>query len=90
MEFPLSVLEAMASDLPVVAHPYGGLPLALEPRDGLLFAENDDALLEAVGDSKHISPNTRTQAHSFDWARVAATILEAAEARNAGAIVTAV
>jgi glycosyltransferase involved in cell wall biosynthesis len=90
MEFPLSVLEAMACDLPVIAYPYGGLPLALEPRDGLVFAENDDALLEAVGDSKQIQSNTRAQAQAFDWPRVAATILEAAEVRNAGAIVAAV
>jgi glycosyltransferase involved in cell wall biosynthesis len=90
MEFPLSVLEAMACDLPVVAYPYGGLPLALEPRDGLTFAESDDEMLDAIAESKHIRANTRAQAEQFDWPNVAAMIMEAAEVRNAGAIVAAV
>ncbi len=90
MEFPLSVLEAMACDLPVVAHPYGGLPLALEPRDGLVFAESDDELIQAVARSKHVHSNTRQQATSFGWDKTAATLLEPSETRDARAVLATV
>jgi glycosyltransferase involved in cell wall biosynthesis len=90
MEFPLSVVEAMACDLPVVAYPYGGLPLALESRDGLWFARSDNEMLDAIARSKHTHANTRAQAEQFDWQRIAAMILEAAEVKDAGAIVAGV
>jgi glycosyltransferase involved in cell wall biosynthesis len=90
MEFPLSVLEAMACNLPVVAYPYGGLPLALESRDGLTFAESDDEMLNAIAESKHVRANTRAQAVAFDWPNIAGIIMETAEVRNAGAIVATV
>ncbi len=76
MEFPLSVLEAMACDLPIVAHPYGGLPLALAPRDGLVFADGDEALLAGVRAAKNVTANTRMQAQDFTWERVAERLLE--------------
>ncbi|MEO8456476.1 MAG: glycosyltransferase family 4 protein [Chloroflexota bacterium] len=89
MEFPLSVLEAMACDLPVVSYPYGGLPLALDSGGGLTFAESDAEMLDAIAKSKHVRANTRAQAEQFAWKNIAARVLEAAEVRDAGTVVAA-
>ena len=56
---PNSMLEAMATGLPVVATLHGGIPEAVEDgRDGLLTPENDSAALaaslEIVSDSPEL------------------------------------
>ncbi len=46
---PNSMLEAMATGLPVLATRHGGIPEAVShERNGLLVAEKDDAALAAV------------------------------------------
>ena len=47
---PMSVIEAMAADLPVVSTPVGGIPELIEDNvDGLLFQPGDvDALAEKI------------------------------------------
>ena len=90
MEFPLSVLEAMACNLPVVASPYGGLPLAVEARDGLTFANTDEEMVEAVRLARGMTVNTRRQAKAFGWTNIGRLVLESIGERDAGAITAAV
>ncbi|MEX0683795.1 MAG: glycosyltransferase [Dehalococcoidia bacterium] len=76
MEFPLSVLEAMACNLPVVAYPYGGLTMALEPGDGLVFVESDEAMVAAIESVRRIPVSTRAKAEPYTWEHVAFRMLE--------------
>lgn len=90
MDFPLSVLESMACNLPVVSYPYGGLPAALEGRDGLIFAETDAAMIEALRAVRRVTPKTREQAEEFGWERITEVLPGTKSERNAGAIAAAV
>jgi glycosyltransferase involved in cell wall biosynthesis len=79
MDFPLSVLEAMACNLPVVAYPFGGLPMAFEPGGGLVLTETDEAMLAALESVRRIPVQTRTKAEPYAWDAVAGRMLELME-----------
>lgn len=75
---PLSVLEAMSCNLPVVTTPYGDLPNLFAPGAGLAFAGNNAELLAAVLDvRRHPGADTRSRVLSHTWPAVAQDILEA-------------
>lgn len=80
IDIPLSVLEAMACNLPVIAYPFGGLPLLFEPGDGLWFATRDEDFLQAIGDAK-VSPlcRTRQMVEPYSWEGVAVRLLDVLE-----------
>ncbi len=61
-QMPVSFLEAMARDLPVVASSVGGVPEIIEDgRDGLLYASGDEAAAAAHLEALWRDPALRTQ-----------------------------
>jgi glycosyltransferase involved in cell wall biosynthesis len=77
---PLSVLEALASDLPVVSRRFGILPELFEGSPGVRFADSDEELLLGVRELLRGAPSTRELALRYSWDSVLAPILHLAGA----------
>jgi glycosyltransferase involved in cell wall biosynthesis len=75
IEIPLSVLEAMACNLPVVSTKFGGLPDMFSASDGLYYVEVEE-LEEAVQTVKMgaAATNTRDKVINYSWENVCAAL----------------
>lgn len=87
IEAPLSVLEAMGCDLPVVTTRFGFLTNSFNDGPGFAFADTDDELLENVirmrQMQEHIRPGqVREQVLRFSWDAIADTLLDFTRADN--------
>jgi glycosyltransferase involved in cell wall biosynthesis len=76
---PVSVIEAAAFGLPIVATAVGGVPYLLEHEHTGLLVPDDDAetktqavirLLQDAALATRLSQNARQWAEQFDWERV--------------------
>jgi len=65
IDFPLSVLEAMAVNLPIITTRFGGLPRLFDEKEGFYFCPNEQSIFKQVKnvvDSKGLQfVNTRVQ-----------------------------
>jgi len=70
IEFPLSVLEAMACNLRVLSTRFGALPEHFSPAPGFRFlGEDGEDLGAAVREVLEEEPRTRALVEDFDWSR---------------------
>ncbi len=74
---PLSVLEAMACNLPVITVRYGGLPRLFEEGQGLLFADTPGELAQCIIRARRLNGcHTREKVIPYSWQNVARKLLE--------------
>ena len=77
IDVPLSVLEAMACDLPVVTTRFGGLPGLFASARGLRYVGRPEQIVEAVESLRGMTgPGTRRLVEPFAWSRVVDEMLQ--------------
>lgn len=78
IDIPLSVLEAMATNLPVAVTDFGGLPDLFAPGEGLFICSTEEHLREAS--RRILEPGaiaTRDKVLGLSWKHAAETVVEA-------------
>jgi glycosyltransferase involved in cell wall biosynthesis len=75
IDLPLSVLEAMASDLPVASTSFGALPELFAGADGILFADDAAELPALVDRLLRTRPRTRPLVAAYSWDALATHLL---------------
>ena len=77
IEIPLSVLEALSCNLPVITSRYGGgLESFLREGNGLIFVNNFDEIKDSLSKLKQENNfNTRKKVENFTWTKIAEKIM---------------
>lgn len=75
IEVPLSVLEAMSCNLPVITTPFGGLPDFFSEGKGLFYWRGETAIVEQINAALSMPCATRELVESYTWAAAAQTLV---------------
>jgi glycosyltransferase involved in cell wall biosynthesis len=71
IEMPLSVLEALAVNLPALAYPFGGLPDYLPGANGLVYEQDFSQWPDRLRDLRAVRDiRTRSAVLDLDWDRI--------------------
>lgn len=71
---PLSVLEAMSCNIPVITNKFAGLETFFNEGDGLYFAEREEDFINLINDLKNLKSEkveNRKKISSFSWISIA-------------------
>ena len=73
IDVPLSVLEAMATNLPVVSTRFGGLSTIFKEEEGLFFVEDKENIYKTIKDIKNgkLEIKTREKVLQYSWDNIA-------------------
>jgi len=76
IEVPLSILEAMACNLPVVTTQFGGIPSLIDEGNGFIYVNNEEEIIPKIVAVKNISePETRKAVKQYSWSNVVKQVL---------------
>lgn len=72
IEMPLSVLEAMSCNLPVISTRFGALNRAFEEGNGLIFVDEEEDFMQGIEKIKNdkIEIRTREKVLSYSWENI--------------------
>ncbi len=77
IDIPLSVLEAMACNLPVISTRFGALERILSSGDGFSFVNSKSELIKSIRELNWNDPiNTRKKIVKYDWHEVAKKLID--------------
>ena len=80
---PLSILEAMACNLPVITTQFGGLAWMFQGGNGFVYFDDENELPKLIVDVQLLQEcATRQMVEPYDWNKVAPGVIEMLEMRN--------
>lgn len=78
IDIPLSLLEAMACNLPVISTRFGALPRIFDEGDGFIFAERNEDFFKGIEKLKNgnLKVKTREMVLPYSWQNIAQRLEE--------------